>query len=81
MTVTKDPMDTQAATEKVVAWLENNLGGTVTHIDRQARWRPVWFADVERNGERLELCVRGDRADMPLVFPLDHEMRPAIPAR
>lgn len=75
MTVTKDPMDADAATERVVAWLEDNLGGTVTDIDRQARWRPVWFADLERNGERLELCVRGDRTDMPLVFPLDHEMR------
>ena len=75
MTVTKDPMDAEAASEKVVAWLEDNVGGTVTHIERQARWRPVWFANVERNGERLELCVRGDRTDMPLVFPLDHEMR------
>ena len=44
-------------------------------ISRQPRWRPVWFADVERDGEVLELCVRGDRTDMPLIFPLDHEMR------
>ncbi len=64
-----------AATEQVVTWLEANLGGTVTDIARQARWRPVWFADLERDGERLELCVRGDRTDMPLIFPLDHEMR------
>jgi hypothetical protein len=35
----------------------------------------VWFADVERDGEVLELCIRGDRTDMPLIFPLDHEMR------
>ena len=42
---------------------------------RQPRWRPVWFADVERDSELLELCVRGDRTDMPLIFPLDHEMR------
>jgi aminoglycoside phosphotransferase (APT) family kinase protein len=35
----------------------------------------VWFADVDRGDERLELCVRGDRTDMPLIFPLDHEMR------
>ena len=44
-------------------------------IARQARWRPVWFADLEREDERLELCVRGDRTDMRLIFPLDHEMR------
>ena len=61
-------------TERVRQWLEANLGGTVVDIRRQPRWRPVWFADVERDGERLELVVRGDRTDMPLIFPLAHEM-------
>jgi aminoglycoside phosphotransferase (APT) family kinase protein len=64
-----------AASGRVVAWLEAEVGGTVTEISRQPRWRPVWFADVDRAGERLELVVRGDRTDMPLIFPLDHEMR------
>jgi hypothetical protein len=59
---------------EIGAWLERNVG-KVLAIHRQPRWRPVWFADVERDGQRLELCVRGDRTDMPLVFPLDHEMR------
>jgi aminoglycoside phosphotransferase (APT) family kinase protein len=59
---------------RIRAWLEANLGH-VTHFARQGRWRPVWFADVERGGEALALCVRGDRVDMPLVFPLAHEMR------
>jgi aminoglycoside phosphotransferase (APT) family kinase protein len=63
------------ATRRVAAWLESRLGGRVVAIARQPRWRPVWFADLERDGERLELCVRGDRTDMPLIFPLDHEMR------
>ncbi len=62
-------------TERVRAWLEAELGGTVIDLRRQPRWRPVWFADVERGGEVLELVVRGDRTDMPLIFPLDHEMR------
>jgi aminoglycoside phosphotransferase (APT) family kinase protein len=61
-------------TGQVRAWLESNLG-SVRDLRRQPRWRPVWFADVERDGEVLELCVRGDRTDMPLIFPLDHEMR------
>src|SRR5262249_61211330 len=51
------------------------LGGRVAALARQPRWRPVWFADVERDGTLLELCVRGARTDMPLIFPLDHEMR------
>jgi aminoglycoside phosphotransferase (APT) family kinase protein len=67
-----EPVD--EAGRKVSAWLGARLG-KVLAIRRQPRWRPVWFADVERDGERLELCVRGDRTDMPLVFPLEHEMR------
>ena len=63
-----------ASIAKITDWLERHVGGRVVRIARQPRWRPVWFADVERDGETLELCVRGDRTDMPLVFPLDHEM-------
>ena len=64
-----------AGTERIREWLKTNIGGEVRSLERQARWRPVWFADVERDGEVLELCIRGDRTDMPLIFPLDHEMR------
>jgi aminoglycoside phosphotransferase (APT) family kinase protein len=67
--------DTRAEqNERVRQWLEANLGGTVVDIRRQPRWRPVWFADMERDGERFEYVVRGDRTDMPLIFPLAHEM-------
>jgi len=66
-----DPDDIRSIT----AWLDANVGGTVLRISRQPRWRPVWFADVEHDGEVFELCIRGDRTDMPLIFPLDHEMR------
>jgi aminoglycoside phosphotransferase (APT) family kinase protein len=59
----------------VAAWLAANLGGQVVDIRRQPRWRPVWFATVERDGEVLELCIRGERTDMPMIFPLEHEMR------
>jgi aminoglycoside phosphotransferase (APT) family kinase protein len=58
---------------RVVAWLEANLGGEVTAIRRQPRWRPVWFADVEQDGVTRQVCVRGDRTDAELVFPLEHE--------
>jgi aminoglycoside phosphotransferase (APT) family kinase protein len=55
-------------------WVKDHLGGTVTAIDRQARWRPVWWVDVERDGAQLQLCVRGERVDIPGVWPLRHEM-------
>lgn len=57
----------------MAAWLTANVG-RVAHLSRQPRWRPVWFADVERDGSTLELCVRGERHDFPGIFPLEHEM-------
>ncbi len=60
---------------KIVDWIRRNLGAEVVRIERQPRWRPVWWVDAERDGEQLELCVRGDRTDMNLIFPLEHEMR------
>lgn len=63
-----------AGTDRVRHWLEASFGGRVQRIHRQPRWRPVWFADVEREGVIHELVVRGDRTDMPLIFPLHHEM-------
>jgi aminoglycoside phosphotransferase (APT) family kinase protein len=65
----------QPETGVIVDWLTSHLGGTVRSVDRQPRWRPVWFVDLERDGRTLELCVRGDRTDVELVFPLEHEMR------
>ncbi len=60
---------------KVVAWVEGTLGGSVVDVARQPRWRPMWFVDVERDGNLEHLVVRGERTDTPLVFPLQHEMR------
>lgn len=62
------------ADDVIVRWFETRFGGSVVDLQRQPRWRPVWFASVERDGERHELVVRGDRTDMPLIFPLRHEM-------
>jgi aminoglycoside phosphotransferase (APT) family kinase protein len=61
-------------TAQVQAWLEAHLGGTVTSIWRQPRWRPVWFAELDNGGVTQSLVIRGDRTDMPLIFPLRHEM-------
>ena len=68
------PESLAAAEDNIVSWFENDFDGTVVELTRQPRWRPVWFATVERGGTRHELVVRGDRTDMPLIFPLVHEM-------
>jgi aminoglycoside phosphotransferase (APT) family kinase protein len=56
-------------------WCREHLDAEVTGIRQQARWRPVWFVDVERDGESSTVMVRGDRTDAAPLFPLDHEMR------
>jgi aminoglycoside phosphotransferase (APT) family kinase protein len=65
----------QAELARIAQWLETALGGEVTSIARQERWRPVWFADVERDGQSLALCVRGDRVEAVAGFSLEHEMK------
>jgi hypothetical protein len=46
---------------RAFAWAEATVGGRVVRAERQARWRPAWFLDVERDGEILPLYWRGDR--------------------
>lgn len=72
--MTDDAGSIAAETERVRAWVEGVLGTTVTDIRRQPRWRPVWFVEADRGDEHLSLVVRGERTDMPLIFPLRHEM-------
>lgn len=66
-------METTGDEAAITAWLERDLEGRVSRIERQARWRPAWWVDLQRDGELLELCVRGERFDSPSAFSLDHE--------
>lgn len=54
---------------KLRACIEATLGGKVTAMSRQVRWRPSWFVDVECNGELLKVYVRGDRESDVVPFP------------
>ena len=60
--------------EHIADWFREHLGGTIVGIRKQARWRPVWFVDVDRGGEQSTIMVRGDRTDAAPLFPLEHEM-------
>jgi aminoglycoside phosphotransferase (APT) family kinase protein len=64
---------TELTTELVRDVLEANLG-KVVRLERQARWRPAWFATLERDGGQSEVCVRGARVDALMPFSLHHEM-------
>ena len=69
------PTTTSAATAAVTRWLERNIG-PVRSIEPPA---PVAAGLVRATSSETascsSSCVRGDRTDMPLIFPLDHEMR------
>ena len=47
--------------QRAFRWVEATIGGRLVAAHRQARWRPAWFLEVEREGERLPLYWRGDR--------------------
>lgn len=52
--------ETAAADAAVAAWVEQAIG-SVTHIERQARWRPAWFVHADGPDGPVELYVRGAR--------------------
>ena len=64
------PVATVADVSRIV---EREMDVRVTHVRRQTRWRPTWFVEAERNGQPMNLVVRGERVDT-CVFPLQHEM-------
>ncbi len=59
----------------IIDWVKNNIGGSVTRIERQRRWRPVWRVDVDKNGNNISLLFKGMRAWDAIPYPLEHEMK------
>src|SRR3989442_14458202 len=43
------------------AEIEEIAGGRICSAQRQERWRPAWFCELERGGERFSAYYRGDR--------------------
>ena len=61
---------------RAFAWIERTLGGRIVRAERQPRWRPAWFLDLERDGAIVPLYFRGDRGESDHgVYALEHEMR------
>lgn len=57
-------------------WVEQLLGARIVSFERQARWRPAFFVELDRGGERLSLYLRGERGALDHgVYPLEHESR------
>ncbi len=55
-------------------WVEKELGARIVSFTRQARWRPAFFLELDREGEKLSIYLRGERGDLDHgVYPLEHE--------
>ena len=52
-------MELQAREEKLLVWLQKNLGGMVERCERQGRWRPAWYVDIRRDGGLMPLRPTG----------------------
>ena len=60
--------------QRLVKFVEQAAGVTVTGLRKQARWRPAWFIDAQRDGHHIELYARGDKSLDAEIFPgLDRE--------
>lgn len=61
--------------QRAFAWIEAQLGGRIVRAERQPRWRPAWFLDLERDGAIVPLYFRGDRGQADHgVYGLEHEL-------
>lgn len=54
--------------KRAFSWIERELGGRILRAKRQARWRPAWFIDLERDGQILPLYFRGQRGEVKNGF-------------
>jgi hypothetical protein len=62
--------------DEAFAWIEKSLGGRIAGFERQARWRPAFFIDLERNTGSLSLYLRGARGEIENgQVRLEYEMR------
>lgn len=61
---------------RAFAEVERLVGGRIVRAEKQPRWRPAFFLDVDRGGELVPIYLRGDRGEMQHgVYGLDHEYR------
>lgn len=59
----------------IAAWVEREVGGQVTGVERLRRWRPVWRVDYSQNGVPRALLVKSLRPWESIPYSLEHEMR------
>ena len=60
--------------DRITQWAETNLGGKVTRVERQRRWRPVWRVSMDDAGQEREYLFKADRVWPAHPYPHIHEM-------
>lgn len=45
----------------LIQYIETQMGGRVTSLVRQTRWRKAWFAELAQDGAVIPLYIRGDK--------------------
>jgi aminoglycoside phosphotransferase (APT) family kinase protein len=61
---------------RAFAEVERLVGGRILRAEKQPRWRPAFFLDVDCAGETRAIYLRGDRGELQHgVYGLDHEYR------
>jgi aminoglycoside phosphotransferase (APT) family kinase protein len=61
--------------QQIIDWVGAVTGGSVIRVERQARWRPCWWVDVERDGDRIPLYLRGNRVGFGTANDVFREAR------
>ncbi|MDE2465139.1 MAG: phosphotransferase family protein [Alphaproteobacteria bacterium] len=59
----------QAGERQLSKFVEELTQGKIIRMERQVRWRPSWYVDVERGDEILRLYLRGQREGDVAIFP------------
>lgn len=69
-----DSLGLDASWRRGFAEVERLVGGRITGAERQARWRPAWYLDVETAAGPRPVYFRGDRGlGQGGVYGLEHE--------
>ena len=72
MTLDRSTLDPEW--QRAFDFVEARVGGRIIDAERQARWRPAWFLDLECDGEQRSVYFRGGRGGADHgVYPLRHE--------
>jgi len=62
--------------KRAFADVERMLGGKITSAERQKRWRPAWFLEVDCDEDIAAVYFRGDRGlGQDGVYNLEHEYK------